>query len=311
DKLSVADLGGAAFSASGRVVLAGSSPQGSMRVDLDAPDLAPVATVLQRFEPKVAQALSLGAPSIGRAKLHGQLTIDGKGPAQFGVNGSLGQVRLTLNGNAAIDLKAFRVGNIRLDGQLTADDGKPLLTMLGLDSVIAVGAGPGTLSLKATGPAGGTLRVASKLTANGLDAGFDGTASPFAGNPAASLRARITEANAAPLRRTGDAGSPVPITFAGRVAISNDSLALRHVHTSVAGSALTGNLTVGLATPHRVRGDIEANAADAPALIAPAIGLPVPAAHSGAGWNWPSQPFGKGLFGDFTGKISLKVRRLA
>jgi large subunit ribosomal protein L24 len=311
DKLSVADLGGAAFSASGRIALTGSSPQGSMRVDLDAPDLAPVATVLNRFEPKMAQALSVGAPAMAPAKLHGQLTVDGKGPAQFAVNGSLGQVRLSLDGNAAVDFKAFRVGNIRLNGKLAADDGKPLLTMLGLDSALAVGVGPGALTLKATGPAGGTLRVASRLTANGLDAGLDGTASPFAAEPAASLRARVVEANAAPLRRTGEAAKPVPISFVGRVAISGDSLALRHIHASVAGSALSGDLTVGLATPHRVQGDIQANSADALALIAPAIGMPMQATHRGAGWNWPSQPFSAGMFGDFTGKVSLKARRLA
>ena len=45
DRLAVADLGGAAFSASGRVVTA-PSPQGSMRVDLDAPDMTPVMALL-------------------------------------------------------------------------------------------------------------------------------------------------------------------------------------------------------------------------------------------------------------------------
>ena len=37
DRLSVADLGGAAFSASGHIVTSAPSPQGNMRVDLDAP----------------------------------------------------------------------------------------------------------------------------------------------------------------------------------------------------------------------------------------------------------------------------------
>ena len=51
DRLSVADLGGAAFSASGRIVTAAPSPQGSMRVDLDAPDMTPVMALLARFAP--------------------------------------------------------------------------------------------------------------------------------------------------------------------------------------------------------------------------------------------------------------------
>src|SRR6185437_11648269 len=262
DKLSVADLGGAAFSASGRIALTQPAPQGSIGVDLDAPDLSPVAALLERFQPKMAQALAIGAPDMAPAKLHGQLTVNGKGPAQFAVNGNLGRARLTIDGNAAVDLKAFRVGNIRLNGTLAADDGKPLVAMLGLDSVISVGAGPGALTVKAAGPASGSLRVESRLTAKGLDAGFDGTARLFADKPSASLRARITRANAAPLRRTGASGEAVPITFAGRVALSADSLALRKVHATIAGSALSGNLAVGLTAPHRVQGVIEANTAD-------------------------------------------------
>src|SRR5450830_482861 len=57
DRLSVADLGGAAFSASGRIVTAGPSPQGNMRIDLDAPDMTPVIALLARFAPEAAQAL--------------------------------------------------------------------------------------------------------------------------------------------------------------------------------------------------------------------------------------------------------------
>ena len=311
DKLSVADLGGAAFSASGRIVLASPSPQGSMRVDLDAPDPSPVLAVLARFAPKLEWALSAGAPAMAPAKLHAQLTIDGTGPTQFGVEGTLGKVRVKVDGQGEVDPKAFRIGSIRLDGKLTADDGKALVTMLALDPVITVGAGPGALTLKASGPAGGTLRVNSKLTANGLDAAIDGTVRPFADDPSAALRARITRANAAPLRRAGFAGMSLPVTFAGRLALSAIDFALSDIHATVAGSALRGRLAVTPAAPHRVQGDIEADAADATALIAAAIGMPESAAARGTDWAWPAQPFNRGAFGEFTGKVSLKVRQLA
>jgi large subunit ribosomal protein L24 len=311
DKLSVADLGGAAFSASGRIALAGPSPQGSMRLDLDAPDLAPVTALLSQFAPRTARAFSARAPAMAPAKLHADLTIDGSGPAKLSIDGSLGRVRAALDGSGVFDPKAFRIGAVKLDGKLTADAGQALVEMLGLSSFVAVGSGPGALTVKAEGPAGGALRVDSHLTARGLDAGLDGTMNLFGGDaPTAALRARVARADAAPLRGAGRA-RPLPVTFAGRVTLSAEDFALRDVRASIAGSALHGRLAVTLATPHRLRGEIEAETAEVPALIAAAIGMPAPAKSQGTEWVWPEQPFGQGAFGDLAGSVALKVRQFA
>ena len=64
DRLSVADLGGAAFSASGRIVTA-PSPQGSIDVNLDARDMTPVTALLARFAPKAAVVLGRGCRDDG------------------------------------------------------------------------------------------------------------------------------------------------------------------------------------------------------------------------------------------------------
>ena len=203
DRLAVADLGGAAFSASGRIVTAGPSPRGSVGVDLDAPDMTPVMALLARFAPKTAQALERAAPVMAPAKLHAQFTIDGAaaGVARLTIDGSLGQVRVALDGQANADPIALRAGDLKFDGELEADDGKPLVAMLGLEQLLAAGPGPGALMLKSSGPSRGQWRVDAKLTAGGLEAGASGTASPFAENPSAALRATIARADAAPLRR--------------------------------------------------------------------------------------------------------------
>ncbi len=203
DRLSIADLGGAAFSASGRIVTAAPSPQGSMRVDLDAPDMTPVTALLTRFAPAAAQALRDGTSAMAPAKLHARLTIDGAAPAaqaKLVLDGSLGKVRVALNGQANADLIAFSAGDLRLDGKLEADDGKVLVAMLGLDRVLAAEAGPGSLTLNAGGPASGEWRVDGRLTAGGLETSASGTARLFADNPSAALRATIVRADAAPLR---------------------------------------------------------------------------------------------------------------
>lgn len=310
DRLSVADLGGAAFSASGRIVLAQPAPQGSMRVDLDAPDLTPVVALLAQFAPKTAKAFVARAPAMAPARLHAQFTVDRNGPARLAIDGSLGKARLAFAGEGQADLKTFQFGNVRLNGSLAADDGRALVTMLGLDSMIAAASGPGALTLKADGPLAGTLRLETRLTAGGLDAGVEGSVRPFTENPSATLRAAVTQADAAPLRAAGEARTALPVTFAGNLALSAKELALNDIMATVAGSAVRGKLAVALTRPHRVQGEIEADTVDAPALIAAAIGMPAPAAGRGLDWAWSEIPFSDGAFGDFAGTVTLKVRQL-
>jgi hypothetical protein len=120
DRLVVADLGGAAFSASGRIDTSAASPQGSMRVDLNAPDLTPVVALLSRFAPETAGALEARAAAMAPAKLHAQFTIDGVAPATLGklaIDGSLGRVRVALNAQGRVDPAALEAGPNDVRGQ--------------------------------------------------------------------------------------------------------------------------------------------------------------------------------------------------
>jgi large subunit ribosomal protein L24 len=311
DRLAVADLGGAAFSASGRIVTT-PSPQGSMRVDLDAPDMTSVMALLARFAPKTAQALARGAPVMAPAKLHAQFTIDGAAPstiARLSIDGNLGKVRVALTGHANADPIALSAGDLRLDGRLEADDGKVLVAMLGLDRVLAVDAGPGSLTLKTSGPARGEWRIDGKLTAGGLEASASGTAHPFADNPTAALRATIARADAAPLR--GGERASLPITFAGDIALTAKDLTLSDIDATVAGATMHGKLALTLPAPRRLQGEIEADSIDAAGLIAAAVGMPAAAGNNGnAAWVWSSEPFAGGMFGDYGGQIALQARRV-
>lgn len=314
DRLSVADLGGAAFSASGRIVTAG-APQGSMRVDLDAPDMKPVLALLSRFAPDTAQALEQRAAAMAPARLHAQFTVDGAASAPQGkidIDGSLGKVRLTLAGQGKIDASALTVGDVQLDGKLSADDGKMLLTMLGLDGAVAVDPGAAVLTLKASGPARGELRIEARLTAAGLDANARGTATPFAGERAADLHLAIARANAAPLRGQGAARLALPVTYAGRLVFAGKDLTLSDINAGIAGTSLRGRLGVTLTEPRRVQGELEADRADGAALVAMAIGVPVSAAtaKTAAVWSWSGEPFSGTMFAATTGKVAIKARHV-
>ncbi len=321
DRLSVADLGGAAFSASGRIATTAPSPQGDMRVDLDAPDMAPVMALLARFAPDTAQVLGRGTSMMAPAKLRARLTIDGGASpalAKLGLDGSLGKVRVAMNGQANVDSIAFNIGDIKIDGKLDTDDGKALIAVLGLNRALAVEAGPATLTIKTSGPARGDLQIESRLTAGGLDANIGGTARLFGETRSAALRANIVRADIAPLR--GVAGSPaLPLAFAARVALAGTDLSLADINATVAGAAVRGKLSATLQTPSRIQGDIDADSADGAALIAAAIGMPASVSSKGmrseprnsrSDWAWSSEPFAPGGFGDFTGQVALKARRL-
>ncbi len=310
DRLAVADLGGAAFSASGRIVTT-PSPQGSMRVDLDAPDVTPVLALVAKLAPKTAQALERGAAAMAPARLHAQFVLDGAAPATLArltIGGSLGAVRIALNGEAKADAIALRAGDLKLDGKLEADDGKALVAMLGLDRFVAVEGGPGALIFKSSGPARGQWRIDGKLAAGGLDASANGTASPFADSPAAALHASIARADLAPLN--GGSRAALPVTFAGNVGLKGKDVTLSDIDASVAGASLRGKLALTLAAPRRLQGDIDADSIDAAGLVAAAIGLPAAATNKeSAAWTWSSEPFSGGVFGDYAGQIALKARR--
>ena len=315
DRLSVADLGGASFSAGGNLELKGPSPQGSLHVDLNAPDPTPVTTVLARFFPATAKVLQARAAEMAPAKLTAQLSLAGGAPstAKLGIDGHLGTIKLALNGQGQVDAKQWRIGDLRVDGKLAAGDGKALVAMLGLDRYVAVGDGPGDLTVKADGSWGKRLQVSGGLTANSLALQASGTADPFADKPSAALRARVSRADIAPLRELGGAGGgegALPVTFAGRLALAGDTLTLNDINATIADTGVRGTLGVSLGTPHRLQGALDADRVDGAGMIAAAIGLPQAEAQKGAGWTWSDAPFGPGAFGDYAGQVNLKIRRV-
>ena len=308
DKLSVADLGGAAFSAKGRIVTSG-TPQGSVRVDLDAPDVKPVLALLARFAPDTAQVLEQRAAAMAPARLHGQFSLQGAAAATQGkieLDGSLGKVRVALNGQGRLDASTFTARDLQLDGKLSADDGKVLTALLGLDRTFAVTQGPGAFTINARGPLEGDLRVETKLTAGGFDGGATGTIKPFAAQPAADLRITLARADASPLR--GAKAAPVPVTYAGRLQLAAKTVMLTDINAGVAGATVRGHLTVALTEPRRVQGELDADAIDGAALIAAGIGMPAAPPAKDTGWTWSSDPFA--TMTAASGKVVLKGRQV-
>jgi large subunit ribosomal protein L24 len=311
DQLSVADLGGAAFSANGRIVTAAPAPQGSVRFDLDAPDPTPITRLLSRYAPQSAEVLDRNAANLAPAKLRGTLTVESTKTAvdaKISIDGRLGQARLAFDSGIKADPISFELGDVTVRGKLAADDGKALVAMLGLDRVVAVVAGPGEWVLSADGPLRGDWRINSKLTAGGLDVTADGTANLLADEITADLHTAIAHADAAPLRREN--GGPLPISLSGRVTVAGQDVSLSDLDATIDGAAVHGKLKLSRSSPRRLEGEIDADHVNGVGLIAAAIGLPSSPEDKGAAWRWSSEPFGAGGFGNYVGTIKLKARQI-
>ncbi|HET7850187.1 MAG TPA: AsmA family protein [Pseudolabrys sp.] len=313
ERLAVADFGGAAFSASGRIDTSTKSPHGSIAVDLDARDLTSAAAVLARFAPGLAEKLP-AALEASPAKLHADLNLAPAGKTaevRLDIRGTLGGVQVALNGAGATDVDKRDLGNVRVTGKLAAKDSRALVALFGLDRLVAVGNGAGTLTFTARGPAHGDLRIDGKLAADGLDTSADGTMRIDAnGIETASMRLSVAHADAAPaIDAIGAAPAALPVAFTGRVTLSGSDVKFADLDGTIAGTHLRGDLGLALGAPARLSGEINADRLDAAALVGAAAGFP--RGRENPAWHWTSDPFVRGAFAPIEGQITVKATRAA
>ena len=91
---------------------------------------------------------------------------------------------------------------------------------------------------------------------------------------------------------------------------SANELALENISGAVGGSPVRGALKLGLGTPRRINGQIDADLIDLPALIAMAAGMPKTAPRADA-QAWAGEPFGESLLGDVEGRVDFTATRAA
>jgi large subunit ribosomal protein L24 len=275
ERLSVADFGNASIEASGRI--ATSQRGGNIALDLDARDLRGVIALAEQFTPRLAGPLQRLAGRQNSAKLRVSLGLDNTGPGnaigKLAVAGRIGAFGVAVNADAAgkpadfawadLDLAALR--DARIEAALHSDDGNALLRLIGLDRMATADVRPARLSVLATGPLGPEIRIDAKLAAGAIDVSGKG-------------RLRLPDA--------------------GPVAV-----ALEQLIGQIGGSPLRGNLAVTFADQPQIEGAIEAEAIDAPALIAAALGMPRRGEAA-----WPAEPFAPSN-SNLGGRIELKTPR--
>ncbi|HXZ22959.1 MAG TPA: AsmA family protein [Pseudolabrys sp.] len=319
DRLSAADFGGGSFTASGRIDMSKNTPRGAVTLDLETAKTATIAALIEKFAPRTAMPAKSLLEQVSRAKLHATLDLSGddKAPAtvaQLALSGELDDLRVNTHVRVKGDWQKPSTADLRIDATVDTPAAAPLIKLLSLDRIVAVGKGPGQLRVEATRPLGGETMLDVQLSAGGLMVQANGRGRisedkdiKLVGN------LQIADADLRPLRPVAAAMSAgaLPLKLASRVAIVGGSATFDGIDAKIGGSTIHGHLAIDNASPRRIEGTLEADAVDGPALIASSIGLPLRASSASSEANWSSEPFGAGLFGKFSGKIALKLKQVA
>jgi hypothetical protein len=312
EHLSVGELGGAALDISGRIDELSSQPRGRVTVDLNAGTLADLSRVLGQFAPQTADVLRRAADRLAPAKLHGTLTVEravtAGSTAKLDLNGQLGLMRVALNGEVAGEPAKLGEASVRIDSRLDADDGTALATLFGLDRVVAVDQLPGRMTLSAVGPLNGELRVDGEASASGFTAAVRGAVRLNGKEaPAGTFQVLATAADLGPLQQamTGQPGNAVPISARAAVSIAGTALSFTQIAIAAGKASARGRLTVNLASPIAIDGDVGADNVDGAWLASVLLGLPRQV-QSAAG-PWSSQSLGGGAFAAMNGAVTFTL----
>lgn len=323
DHLAIGDIGGAKLSANGRIDAHGQAPRGALALDLDARSLDGVATLVDKLSPAAADRIRRAAPRAVPAKLHASLALDrsgaaGANAAKLKLQGNAGMFRLDLQGDASggdlasTDWTKLGGTTLHLNGLLDSNDGSALIDLLGLDRAVAVNQRSGRISIELSGPIDGDLNLKSQILAGGLDVTANGTVHPSGSRgPIAQLMLRASAADVLPLRSAvARRGVQAPwSTLTARLAVADDTVTLSDANGTLAGSAIKGDLGVGLAEPHKVSGNISIAALDLATVLGATLGFP----HANAGGDavWPADPFDPGLLGPVAGQVTIRATQVA
>jgi uncharacterized protein involved in outer membrane biogenesis len=313
DRLSIADLGGAAIEANGRMSAPWSAPRGMLSFDLDARTLDSTLALLAKFTPSIADRIRAVAARLSPIKAHAVLAMSGADASaaatasKFDLSGVAGAVRLQLGASTTGDPWNTAALNVTLNGQLSADDGTELGALLGLDRFASANKTSATLTLAARGPIAGELETSAWLSAGGLSARLAGT-TRLTGVDAMNARLKVTAsaADVGPALRTAGlpAASKSPLTLTASLVAHPEGVRLDELAASIGGRSLAGRLDIALKPTPQIDGQLDVDDVDIFMLLGLAIGFPQQVPGLGS-----VEPFAPGLFGKLDGRVEFNAAR--
>lgn len=313
DRLKLGTTGGLLLEGEG--ALDRDNAAGRLSLTARAPSPGPIAAAIDPFAPAVAARLKALPAEAGEARAKLNVSTEKTGAARDRVeaSGSLeltapqlsGRLTAKVSPTAAdlrkLDLDALGRSELKLDGELSAPRGEALMTLLGLDRVIAAGDGVATLQASGTGKWRGALRGKAKLTAARLDAEASGEIEPFAAEAKAALSLNARKLDLAPLLDLpASATSDAPLSLATQLTVAGHKWTFKDIDAGIAGSRLRGRLALTRGETAELDG--EAGIDTLP--LGPALQLALGAAGRPA-----DEPLGQGWLRGWRGKIAFQAVR--
>jgi len=310
DRLKVGETDNVTLEGSGSFDRAAST--GKLALDSTAASLARLTGFVAPFAPSFAARLNAMGNAPGAAHLKLALDLGKKGSSDH-VTGVLDLDAPQLKGNAVItatppanaiegiDLAALGRSDIGVEAKFSAEQGRALVALLGLDRAVAAGDGPVQFEGSASGAWRAPLRLKAKITGSGLDAEADGSAEPWAQDPKANLNLRVRSADLAPLLdlRPADALAK-NIALSSRVSLAGNKLNFDDLNSTIAGARLRGRLALVLGDEKSIDGEVGLDQLSLAPIFALAIGA---AGHDAAA------PLGSGLLKGWRGKVAFQALR--
>jgi AsmA-like C-terminal region/AsmA family len=316
ERLSVGDFAGGSFALSGRIETGGRAPRGMLSVDCEAKQTQVMAAAAAKLSPKTAAPFVSLIERAGRAKFRATLDLSGDDKAatvaQLAMTGDLDDLRIDARARARGDWAKPSAAEVRVDATVDSPRSAALLKFMNLDGIVTAGNEPAQLKLQLTGPLSSDVRFDASLSGGGLSARATGSGRLAEEGIKVAANLQVREADMRPLRSIVGAaggGAALPFKLTARLSGAGNAITVDDIDAKLAGSAIRGRLAFGDATPRRIDGMLELDAADIPALIARGIGLQPEPTAKGAAWSWSSDPFDSRLLGKFAGQVRLKIKR--
>ncbi|WFU18330.1 AsmA-like C-terminal region-containing protein [Bradyrhizobium sp. CB3481] len=288
---------------------------GWLALNSSAASLSRLTSLIVPVSPALAARLNAMGTSPGPARLKLALDLT-KNAAQSDrvlaravadLDAPLLKGGITITGRPAVaaiqglDLAALGRGEVWIDAKLSSEQGRALLTLLGVDRVVSAGDGPAQFDGTATGAWGAPLRLKAKVSASGLDAEAEGSAEPWAAEAKANLGLKVRSANFGPLLDLKPQDTLAQnIGLSARVQLAGNKLTFDDLDSNLSGSRLRGRMAVTLGEEKEIEGEIGAEQL----ALAPAFALALGAAGHDA-----AEPLGTGLVKGWRGKVAFQALR--
>ncbi|MDB5625602.1 MAG: hypothetical protein JWR73_1404, partial [Tardiphaga sp.] len=313
DRLRVGEATGVMLDGSGAFDRLSST--GQFNLAAASASMAQVGGLIAPFAPDVAARLAAMPAAAGpvklklalttakndaqpdRASLTTTLTLDG---AQLAGTASI-TATPPLTAFRTLDLDALRRSDMAVAMKLSSPQGRNLVALLALDSIIGVETGAMQLEATLNGAWTAPLRLTAKLSGPAIDADMHGTAEPFAEPRKAALSLAVRRVSVAPALAMKPNDPRASVTnLTSRLSVVGDRVSFDGFDGAIAGARLRGKAAVTWAEPKTIDGDIGLDALE----LAPLFNLAIGSAHAN-----PAEPLSRGLVQGWRGRLAFQALR--